>query len=114
MPAWQRTAGLRQYVARLPPLVYRPYLQTEGTDGEGSGGAEAVSNVIAELSLSRLMENDAMRLHITDASGDVTLVDIPLVEYLLMTGREQDGRIKSDQEYLGPAGFLYHHPLPER
>lgn len=70
------------------PLVYRPYLQTEGTDGEGSGGAEAVSNVIAELSLSRLMENDAMRLHITDASGDVTLVDIPLVEYLLMTGRE--------------------------
>ena len=82
------------------PLVYRPYLQTEGTDGEGSGGAEAVSNVIAELSLSRLMENDAMRLHITDASGDVTLVDIPLVEYLLMIGREQDGRIKSDQEYL--------------
>ena len=87
------------------PLVYRPYLQTEGTDGEGSGGAEAVSNVIAELSLSRLMENDAMRLHITNASGDVTLVDIPLVEYLLMTGREQDGRIKSDQEYLDRQDF---------
>ncbi len=86
-------------------LHYRPYLQTEGTDGEGSGGAEAVSNVIAELSLSRLMENDAMRLHITDASGDVTLVDIPLVEYLLMTGREQDGRIKSDQEYLDRQDF---------
>lgn len=82
------------------PLVYRPYLQTEGTDGKDSGDATGVSNVIAELSLSRLLEDDAMRLHITDASGDATLVDIPLVEYLLLTQREQDGRIRSDQEYL--------------
>ena len=88
------------------PLVYHPYLQTDGTDGEDSGGAEAVSNVIAELSLSRLLEDDAMRLHITDASGNATLIDIPLMEYLLMTQREQDSRILSDQEYLDRQDFF--------
>lgn len=82
------------------PLIYRPYLQTEGTGDEASGSTAAASNVIAELSVSRLMEDDAMRLHITNASGSTLLVDLSLVKYILMTHREEDGRIRSDQEYL--------------
>lgn len=87
------------------PLIYGPYLQTEGTDGEDSGNTSAISNVIAELSVARLLKDQSMRLHITNASGDATLVDIPLIEYLLMTQREQDGRILSDQEYLDRQDF---------
>lgn len=81
-------------------LTYRPYLQTEGTGDEASDGTAAISNVIAELSVSRLTEDDAMRLHIVKASDGTPLVDLSLIRYILMTDREEDGRIRSDQEYL--------------
>ncbi|MCD7850128.1 MAG: FimB/Mfa2 family fimbrial subunit [Parabacteroides sp.] len=86
------------------PLVYRPYSQEKTTDDDpeadaASGSQPGVaSGVTAELSVARLMEKDPMRLRI--AKGGNTLIDVPLISYLMLTQREQDKRIFSDQEYL--------------
>lgn len=77
-------------------LIYRPYALSDGV----SGGVPELLQVTADLSVSRLTVGDAMHLRIGKTAGEGYLVDIPLVEYLLMTQHEQDTRISSDQEYL--------------
>lgn len=81
---------------RDQPLVYRPYALSDGVPG----GDPELSQVVADLSVSRLTIGDAMRLRIGKTTGGEVLIDMPLVEYLLMTQHEQDVRILSDQEYL--------------
>mgnify|MGYP000000147868 CR=1 FL=1 len=78
------------------PLVYRPYALSDGV----SENAPRLPQVTAGFSVSRLTVGDAMRLRIGKKAGGGYLIDIPLVDYLLMTQHEQDARILSDQEYL--------------
>lgn len=78
------------------PLVYRPYAFSDGI----SESEPELPQVTADLSVSRLTVDDAMRLRIGKKAGEGYWVDMPLVDYLLMTQHEQDARILSDQEYL--------------
>lgn len=81
-------------------LIYRPYSQTET-----AATADTVAHVTADMSVSRLLVDNAMRLFVSKADGGSTLVDIPLIGYLLLTQMEQDKRIKSNQEYLDRQDF---------
>lgn len=75
--------------------VYNPYLTGNYavTDATGTGNI-----AYGQFSLSRLMADSKARLKIVNNESLTTVIDIPLVDYLLYTGME--GKPISAQEYL--------------
>lgn len=86
-------------LANQPEITYNPW--TQGNDVvDGTADLEnPVSVVYAEFSLSRLMTTNEPRLTIYSNQQQDTVVDIPLIKYLLLLKSEKFADM-GDQEYL--------------
>lgn len=62
-------------------------------------GQTEVQVALAELSVSRLVTYNRPRLHVTRASDNSTVIDIPLINYMLLYKSHNISNM-SDQEYL--------------
>lgn len=88
-------------VMASPVFTYRPWAVSYGTT---SGDTEtkattSVSTLLAELSTSRLMAAAGHRLKVVRHTDGKTIIDIPLVKYLLLV-KGNYHRNLPDQEYL--------------
>lgn len=72
---------------------------TVDDNGSRADGQTEVQVALAELSVSRLVTYNRPRLHITRASDGSTVVDIPLINYMLLYKSHNIDNM-SDQEYL--------------
>ena len=76
--------------------TYQPYVSGHGTIGD----IDTISHVFAEFHVGRLMKDSGARLRVISNSTDQVIVDIPLIEYLLLTELEGHKESMSTQEYL--------------
>lgn len=76
--------------------TYTPYASGYGSIGD----TDPTSVVYFETSTSRLMENSKARLKITRVSDEQVIINIPLIEYLLLTELEGHKDDMTSQEYL--------------
>lgn len=68
-------------------------------DGEGTAAGSSINSVYAEFSFGRLVDGNNPRLIIRRAGYDFTILDIPLIPYLLL--------LKSEHySSMGPQEFL--------
>ena len=81
-----------------PDMTYLPWTSGDGLD-VGSAGGNNVSAAYAEFSLSRVMADSRAKLVIYSYKQQETVVDIPLVQYLLLLKSEKYADMDS-QEYL--------------
>ena len=82
-------------------LTYRPYAdgqQVVGGNGEIGNGSGSATVAYAEFSTSRLVEGNRPRLRIDRDSDGETIVDIPLLDYLLL--RRPEASMLTDQQFL--------------
>lgn len=79
-------------------LTYLPY--TTGQQGVGGkpDGSESTTVAFAEFNTSRLVANNPTRLKIHRTTDDETVIDIPLLDYLLL--RRAEGSKLSDQQFF--------------
>lgn len=68
-------------------------------DGSRADGQSEVQVALAELSVSRLVTSNRTRLHVTKASDGSTVIDIPLINYMLLYKSHNISNM-SNQEYL--------------
>lgn len=78
------------------PAKYEPWTRGNANLGENSTG---VSVAFAEMSLGRLMSDSRARLRVTRRADGHTVVDIPLVDYLLLLKSDLYSQMPA-QEYL--------------
>ncbi len=76
--------------------TYTPY--TTGTSTVGD--TDVVTAAFFEASTNRLMEKSKARLRITRVADNQTIIDIPLIDYLLLTELEGHKGTMTPQEYL--------------
>ncbi len=86
----------RNHVISNGPISYTPYVSGFSMIGE----VDPVTAVYFEASTSRLMENSQARLTITRVSDQQVIVNIPLIDYLLLTELEGHKDSMTAQEYL--------------
>lgn len=86
----------KNFPQREAAAKYEPWTRGNANIGDDSSG---VSVAFAEMSLGRLMSDSNARLRITRRSDNHTLVDIPLVDYLLLLKSDLYAAMPS-QEYL--------------
>ncbi len=90
-------------VTTATPITYYPWAKGQATAGENTDGTEAVL-AFAEFSTSRLFMANSPRLKVTrnapgtEADG-ATVIDIPLINYLLLLKSQEFARMGS-QEFL--------------
>ncbi len=77
-------------------LTYTPYTSGYSVVGD----EEPVTAVFYEASTSRLMENENVRLRVKRVRDGEIVIDIPLIEYLLLTELEGHKETMNSQEYL--------------
>lgn len=76
--------------------TYLPYVSGHGTIGD----IDIISHVYTELHVGRLMANSGARLRVISNSENKVIVDIPLIDYLLLTELEGHKDSMTTQEYL--------------
>lgn len=77
-------------------ITYAPYATGHSTVGD----IQPATAVFAELHTGRLMTDSKARLKIFRNSDNSEIIDIPLIDYLLLTEMEGHKRILTEQEYL--------------
>lgn len=77
---------------------YTPWVTGQNVVGSVDNGDEA-SVAFAEFSVARLVENEAVRLNITNAVQHDKVLSIPLIKYLLVL-KSNAHEDMDDQEYL--------------
>lgn len=86
-------------------VKYIPWATANRTTGtvdseeRADDGQTEVQVALAEMSVSRLVTSNRPRLHITKASDGSTVVDIPLINYMLLY-KSHNVNNMSNQEYL--------------
>ena len=80
-------------------LTYFPWAKGQETVGGDAQGNGAVAVAYAEFSTSRLVTGNEPRLRVSRRVDDVTVIDIPLIDYLLLMKSDVYTRMGS-QEYL--------------
>ena len=80
-------------------VTYMPWSQGDGLVAGESDGGTPVSVAWAEFSTSRLLATNEPRLTIYSNQRQETVVDIPLIKYLLLLKSERYAQM-ADQEYL--------------
>lgn len=79
-------------------ITYYPYLKGQSTVGGNENGEDQITVAFAEMSTSRLMAGRNTRLKITRNDVESTVINIPLIDYLVM--RSSIYASMSDQDYL--------------
>lgn len=82
-----------------PAMTYLAWASDDGLDVGESDGGNNVSAAYAEFSVSRIMSDSRAKLVIYSHKQQETVVDIPLVKYLLLLKSEKYAGL-DNQEYL--------------
>lgn len=84
-------------------VTYIPWAEGQAQTGYSIVGSQAIEQPVevayAELSISRLMVGNSLRLLVKRSSDGRTVIDCPLDEYLLLMRSERFSEM-GDQEYL--------------
>ena len=80
-------------------LTYLPWTKGETVIGEDTPGTTPASAVWAEFSTSRLFFGNAPRLRVANAESGETVIDLPLIDYLMLLRSELFADM-SKQEFL--------------
>lgn len=83
-------------IAKGSDIVYTPYMS--GSQSVDNGDGTSGNIVYSQFGLSRLMSSSKSRLTIKNSATDDKIIDIPLINYLLLT--EMEGHDITAQEYL--------------